>query len=299
MANQGWDIRWDILLRYRMIEIIALWEGRLTTNHLQSAFGIGRQQASRDINSYLRDYAADNLVYDRGLKGYRPADTFKPVFTQGLADEYLQMLNANGEFGATFASLSGAGGLTETIQPLNRDLRPEVLRPILQAAREGKRVEICYSSLRNPEPDYRVIQPHTIVFTGVRWHVRAFCERKMDYSDFVLSRISDHPEITLKGENGATGDIAWQTPVTVEIAPDDRLDDNQKQMIERDYGMTGGRLTVATRGALVSYVLQQLRIEHEAADTPPEIQQITLVNRDALSQWLFNSNQYKKNSSDT
>jgi len=43
--------RWDSLLRYRAIEIIALWEGRLTTNHLCDSFGIGRQQASKDINA--------------------------------------------------------------------------------------------------------------------------------------------------------------------------------------------------------------------------------------------------------
>lgn len=294
MTDQNWDIRWDILLRYRMIEIISLWEGRLTTNHLQNAFGIGRQQASRDINAYIRDYGKDNLHYDRALKGYRPSDHFVPVFTKAVADEYLQMLNTNGEFGATFASLAGAGGLTETIQPLNRDLRPQVLRPILQAAREGKRVEICYSSLRNPEPDYRVIQPHTIVFTGVRWHVRAFCERKMDYSDFVLSRISDNPEITLKGDNGAKGDDAWQAKVTLEIAPDLRLSEAQKKMIERDFGMTGGMLRLETRGALVNYLLQQFRIENESDEVPPEIQQISLTNRQELSPWLFDSNQYNK-----
>ena len=38
-----WPLRWDLLLRYRLIEVIALWEGRLTTNHLVRAFGIGRQ----------------------------------------------------------------------------------------------------------------------------------------------------------------------------------------------------------------------------------------------------------------
>ena len=48
-----WPLRWDLLLRYRLIEVIALWEGRLTTNHLQRAFGIGRQQASKDINTIL------------------------------------------------------------------------------------------------------------------------------------------------------------------------------------------------------------------------------------------------------
>ncbi len=47
--------RWDLLSRYRFIELIALWEGRLTTRHLVETFGIGRQQASRDINVYNRE----------------------------------------------------------------------------------------------------------------------------------------------------------------------------------------------------------------------------------------------------
>ena len=51
MKKTDWPIRWDLLLRYRLIEIIALWEGRLTTNHICHSFGIGRQQASKDINS--------------------------------------------------------------------------------------------------------------------------------------------------------------------------------------------------------------------------------------------------------
>lgn len=70
---EDWPLRRDLLLRYRLIEIIALWEGRLTTNHLTRAFGIGRQQASKDINQYLGEYAPDNLVYDRSLKGYKPS----------------------------------------------------------------------------------------------------------------------------------------------------------------------------------------------------------------------------------
>lgn len=72
----AWPIRWDLLFRYRMIEIIALWEGRLTTNHLIQSFGIGRQQASKDINTYLADIAPGNLVYDKHLKGYKPSDSF-------------------------------------------------------------------------------------------------------------------------------------------------------------------------------------------------------------------------------
>ncbi|EIW90048.1 hypothetical protein AGRI_02640 [Alishewanella agri BL06] len=52
LDDSGWPLRWELLMRYRLIEIVALWEGRLTTNHLCNSFGIARQQASKDINAY-------------------------------------------------------------------------------------------------------------------------------------------------------------------------------------------------------------------------------------------------------
>ena len=85
--QDGWPLRWDLLLRYRYIETIALWEGRLTTRHICDTFGIGRQQASKDINNYLREIGPGNLEYDKYLKGYKPTDRFEPRLTQGLADE--------------------------------------------------------------------------------------------------------------------------------------------------------------------------------------------------------------------
>jgi hypothetical protein len=76
--DMDWPLRWDLLTRYRLIEIVAQWEGRLTTNHLINSFGIGRQQASKDINTYLQEIAPDNLIYDKYLKGYRPSESFTP-----------------------------------------------------------------------------------------------------------------------------------------------------------------------------------------------------------------------------
>ena len=90
-----WPFRWDLLLRYRFIETIALWEGRLTTRHLCDTFGIGRQQASKDINNYIREVGPGNLEYDKFLKGYKPATEFTPRVTQGLADEYLHLMARN------------------------------------------------------------------------------------------------------------------------------------------------------------------------------------------------------------
>lgn len=101
---------------------------------------------------------------------------------------------------------------------------------------------------RERQPDYptshavmqkegRVIQPHTVVHTGYRWHVRAWCEKNGDFRDFVLSRISDTPELVLPAEHGVQDDVAWQTLVTIRLKPDPRLNKAQQALIARDYGM--------------------------------------------------------------
>jgi hypothetical protein len=55
--------------------------------------GIGRQQASKDINSFQNDIALGNLAYDKSLKGIKPTADFIPKIITGYVDEYLLMLS--------------------------------------------------------------------------------------------------------------------------------------------------------------------------------------------------------------
>lgn len=284
-----WPLRWDLLLRYRLIEIIALWEGRLTTNHLMRAFGIGRQQASKDINLYLKQYAPGNLVYDRSLKGYRPGPGFTPRFTLGAADEYLQMVRTREDLAGSFEQLAVRELNIEMLPVPNRGLRPEVLRPLIQACRERRRLEIEYVSLAHPESEPRVIHPHTVVFSGYRWHVRGWCEKNREYRDFVLSRIGDGARLLTPASRDARQDRPWQTVITLRLAPDPRLDARQQALIAADYGMEDGELALPTRAALVGYLLQWLRLE-QTPNRPPEAQQIVLMNRDECRPWLIGDN---------
>jgi len=287
MSERNWPYDWDRLTRYRLIETVALWEGRLTTNHLCHAFGIGRQQASRDISVYNRDIGPGNLVYDTHLKGYRPAPGFTPRVTAGLADEYLGLLNRDRDLALRFDSLGLRSTHTEVLAAPLCDLRPEILRPLLEAARRGLRVEVEYVSFSTPEAEVRVIAPHTLVHTGARWHLRAYCERNRDYRDFVLSRFRGEADLMDSSPNGNDGDTAWNTAVDVVIVPDTRLSAHQRAIIEHDYAMQDGRLVLATRGALVHYLLQLLRIDLKMLDANPSAQQIIVQNRDEVRRWLF------------
>ena len=285
--SPDWPFRWDLLLRYRYIETIALWEGRLTTRHLCDTFGIGRQQASKDINNYLREVGPGNLEYDKYLKGYKPADGFQPRVTAGLADEYLHLMARNNELMNMFESLALNVANVEVLSVPVRDVRPEVLRPIMQAARQQRRLDVDYVSINNPDREGRIIVPHTLVYTGLRWHVRAWCEKNLEYRDFVLSRFRDTPEIMDESEHGADGDTLWNTRVTIRIAPDPRLSRDQREVVQVDYGMENGALEVTTRGKLVPYALKLLHIDPKETLEDPMAQQIVVENRDELTPWLF------------
>ncbi len=281
-----WPIRWDLLLRYRVIEIFALWEGRLTTNHLIQSFGIGRQQASKDINTYLADIAPGNLVYDKHLKGYKPSNSFSPKLTSGHADEYLHILSRREDMTVTFVELDMGFEHTAMIRPVTRNIAPEVLRPLVQAIREKKRVDICYTSLKDGETVERIISPHTLICTPLRWHVRAYCEHADDYRDFVLSRIHGVPDINDNAAHGKQDDALWNTDVTIELIPDLRFNEKQKAVIEKDYGMLNGTLRIPTNASLIRYILDAYNIDIHMQKIRPQGQQIVVGNMDDLMPFL-------------
>lgn len=281
------SVRWDLALRYRLIETVAWWEGRLTTGHLMQSFGISRQQASKDINTYITEHAPKNLTYDRHVKGYVPSRQFRPLFIDNSASAYLHLLDQNKTRAPHIEGLALAYAHTEVLTVPDRSVRPEVLRPLLKACREGLRLECEYVSLANPQPETRLIAPHTLIYTGMRWHVRGYCEKNRDYRDFVLSRFRGEPDVLDESANGRGEDLGWSTEVSVIFEPDPRLKPQQRSIIEQDFGMQDGRLLIASRGALVQYVLQRYHIDPNKIQAKAAAQQIVVANLDELQQWIY------------
>ena len=281
------QVRWDLALRYRLIETVVWWEGRLTTGHLIQSFGISRQQASKDINTYITEHAPKNLTYDKKIKGYVPSKTFKPLFIDDSASAYLHLLYQNHERAPHIDGLALAYAHTKVLDVPDRPIRPEILRPLLKACRDGLRLETEYVSLNSPQVDIRLIAPHTLVYTGMRWHVRAYCEKNREYRDFVLSRLRGEPGLLDGSENTQALDDDWNTEIPVIIAPDGRLSAAQKAIIETDFGMIDGQLVVPSRKALVKYVLQRYQIDARNLDPNPEAQQIVVTNLKDLRPWLY------------
>ena len=76
-----------------------------------------------------------------------------------------------------------------------------------------------YASLSSGQERGRNIVPHTLIYDGIRWHVRAYCEDKKDYLDFVMSRFRGVPDLLDASEHGRDQDGKWNTEVEVVITP--------------------------------------------------------------------------------
>jgi len=82
-------------------------------------------------------------------------------------------------------------------------------------------------------------------------------------------------------------DCYWNTMVTLQIKPDDRLSPRQRRVVSEDSGMSKGFLSIRLLATLIQYALQQLQINPKVVDGNPEAQQIIIANWQKISGWLF------------
>lgn len=270
----GRELKHDTLSRFAFLELIVQWEGRLTANHLMDKFELSRSSASAVINEYKEIHP--QLIYDNSLKGHRPDTKFHCHYSSGTIGEYLTQT----------ANLSQSSTGLEHLSGPYRPLSPELVRPILRACREQRRLDIGYMSLTSPVYEERIIVPHTLVFDGLRYHVRAWCEKRQDYLDFVLSRFAGEFDILDTSPHGKAGDTRWNKMVEISFQPDLRLTPEQQQVVATEYQMQNLTFSFTTRAALVNYQLRRLRLD--ISDPVPEAQQIMLTRecRQALKPYL-------------
>lgn len=282
---------WDQLAQFHLIEVVTLWEGRLTSKHLQQAFSIGRSKASEIIKSYLAE-KPNNITHCNSIKGYILGEDFIPSFSRGDVHEYLKLLQSADVHNHYLTAPTDIQTPIEKLPVAARPVDPEVVRIILQAVRNKQRIITQYRSISEPCGDERIIAPHTLVSANGRWHVRAFCEKNRDFRDFVLHRFNTIPELESEryGYSDPSLDTDWNRYVMMKIIPNPRLDPEQQQVVADDYHMGNERvLTIPLRASLVKYMAVDLRIgsEKEALENPVA-HQLDLANRNELNGLILN-----------
>lgn len=273
-------LKWEVRQRLTLLESTVFWTGELVTNFLTEAFNISRVQATKDIGLYL-SLRPDNLRYDRSLKRYLITEHFQPLLITGKPQECLQVLQATRNTVSPVVTLINNLPPVEVVLPASRLIDLDILRAVLQAARFAGVLKIDYQSMSRSEPATRIVQPQTLVFDGLRWHMRAFSQTHGEFRDFVLARIH-RVELLGKPTSPLPPDTLWKQMLTVEVGPHPGLSDNQKHVVERDYGMVDGRLSCSVRAALLPYWLLAMRIGKDDLQREALVQQIVWLNREAL-----------------
>ena len=270
--------------RFIFINNVVGWEGQINATHIATKFELSRQAASGILKQYRAEFPT-YLVYDSSQKAYLATPKFNDAFIHSSNFNALSQYLTAIDMAVDDASKIVENSIFEVEAPL-RNINPLQIRPILRAIREKLQIDIGYISLSSPNYLDRIIQPHALIFDGLRWHVRAYCNKNNEFRDFSLSRFNGEATFEGKATHHALDDEKWNTIIDVAIEADPRFSPQQKHIIEQDFQMTQGEKVIPTRGALVNYLLRRLHIDNYK--NSPEEQQIVLTraSRQAIAPYL-------------
>lgn len=286
------DVKWATRQRLQYIEIMAYYTGVVTRSDVAKAFGISDPAATKDLKLYS-DLAPGNLIYTQSVFGFVPATGFSAAFADLTPAAVLPVIAANlavagGPYGA-----ESIYGLATASLPLPARLPgQQVLAQITRAIHGRRKLRVSYRSLSDRDSqEQRILEPHALVDTGLRWHVRAYSEDTYDFRDFVLSRFVQAECLMDPAESSAEYDEDWMEMVSLQLGPHAGLDAQKRESLLLDYGASGETIEVKVRRALIGYVLQRLGVD----TTPdhslnPNAYQLMLLNRDeieAFAAWAF------------
>lgn len=280
-------LKWDVRQRLTLLESTLLLTGWVRTQALVETFSISRAQASKDFAVYM-GLRPDNLKYNKSLKYYEAGGTFTPLLLTGSATDVLNALQVVNPQQTPIVTLAAALPAIQVVQPLDRQLDWSVLRVVSQAICQKRKLKASYQSMNRSEPAEVTLSPHHLVFSGFRWHVRAFSDSHQAYRDFVLARFrGDAPQLLDDVAIAGDHDDAWQHFVEVVITPHPDLPESQRKILAEDYGMTDGTRSESVRQALLPYFLRMMQIEPERQHPDPKVQQIILKNPEQVQPFLW------------
>ncbi|MCC6918564.1 MAG: WYL domain-containing protein [Alphaproteobacteria bacterium] len=267
--------RWSIERRLAFIGERLAWDRRINRADLVQRFGISPNQATQDLRRFEEAHPGA-LAYDQRGRTYRAL----PAWTRpdaADADALLRELRliAEGVMPAADGRLEPPPQVEIADAPL-RPVAPDVLRAVIDAIRHRRAFAAGYRSFSTPGVTRRVLEPHSLLFDGFRWHARAHDVARARFGDFVLGRLG----AIMPGDAARTGsgdDAEWQRRETLVIVPHPGLTEAQREAVAIDYGMQDGRLVLEPRAAVSFYVKKRLGLTEGHHNRPPTEQHVVLL----------------------
>lgn len=244
--------------RLAYIEFRVWFFGEVTRKHVLERFDLATAAGTRDVTLY-RELAPQNVAYEGKVYRYKP--TFKPLFEHRV-ERVLAMLTAG--FGAGEPA-SGDEPLPHAMPTRLNQPPLETLATVTRAIHGSYPLQLNYHSMKTGVVR-RVIVPHALVDSGLRWHVRAYDRTKGGFRDLVLTRMDEVKPLAPDASHAhaqpheqRTADEQWQRHVVLDLRPHPAHP--HPLSIERDFGMVDGQLKVSIRAAVAGYVLRQWQVD--------------------------------------
>jgi len=287
------DVKWATRQRLQYIEVMAYYTGVVSRSDVARAFGISDPAATKDLKLYT-ELAPGNLVYTQSVFGFVPAPDFSPAFADLSPAAVLPVIAGNlAVAGGPYGKEAIYGLATESLPLPARLPGAGVLAQITRAIHGHRKLRVSYRSLSDRDsPQSRILEPHALVDTGLRWHVRAYSTETYDFRDFVLSRLLEAECLSDPAESSAEYDEDWAETVTLKLGPHAGLDMQKRASLLLDYGASDETIEMEVRRALIGYVLQRLSVDTTKDHSlNPQAYQLMLLNREEIEPfagWAFN-----------
>ncbi|QCM14187.1 WYL domain-containing protein (plasmid) [Agrobacterium tumefaciens] len=276
------NLRWGVSKRLEFIDFRLFWQGSFNRKDIVDFFGISEQQASSDIALY-QSRAEKNLTYDRSQKSYVRTADYSPEFVGPFSDRYLLQLMAvqRGWMneGDTWFSDKPPVEVVGSLQ--RRATSPSHLLHILDAIKQNAELEVGYASLTGSTPGLRVIAPHSFLFAGGRWYIRAWSKEHNDFRDYNLNRI-DSAILLGKCNVNANMDLEWHHTMELVLTPNPMLEETKQRAVAAEYDMVADELRVPCRLSAAFYLINEHNLDVPLGVLKPDKQQLVLKNLDEV-----------------
>jgi hypothetical protein len=233
-----------------------MFKGEAVRVDLIKRFNIAVAQATKDFTLY-RELAPQNIKYDARCKLHLRSGTFDSLFQYDVLRTLATLTQGFGD------GFSGKGQTPFRCEALPYLTQPPlaIVATLTEAIYKRKAVRISYVSLSQGGTE-REIVPHSLVDSGLRWHVRAYDRLHCAFRDFVLTRImqcSLMADSQIAVIEQSIADKQWQMLITLELVPHPNI--TYQQAIVLDYAMTEGCKSVTVRAAVAGYFLRAWHVD--------------------------------------
>lgn len=268
-----------------LMRLLLRWEGRLNNGRLRALFGLGQIRASEWIRAFRDKYPSWTTWNNKTRSFHATADVYLGRDQVDIEPSLAQYLALTGI--ATHAGESPSHPIVWEAFPDISAPSPRIFADLHEAIRTRCMVTITYRSMGEPTPHKRDIAPHSLVRAGRRWHVRAYCELREDFRDYVLGRIVAMDKLDRSAPKDEKDDIRWITRVPVRLIAHPVLSRDQAAVIQYEFFNNTAARVDTCRGALIGYYLQDVRAALDPDTQRPPDYQLAVENIEEVSPWLF------------